>query len=156
MRTFLVAALTIALSPLAAQAQDADPMRDDVEEPPAVGVLSADQRAQLSLGGFRDYLERLREEDESLYRLLDPRLDGLEERNVIADVVFWTGTILAVGALVSAIPVHEEVGLDPALGLIVGGASTFLLAVIIQAFVRPNHDDLMRLIDLHDEQLGRR
>ena len=75
---------------------------------------------------------------------------------MIADVVFWTGTVLSVGALVSAIPVHEEVGLDPALGLIIGGASTFLLAVIIQAFIRPNHDDLMRLIDLHDQHLGRR
>ena len=47
-------------------------------------------------------------------------------------------------------------GLDPALGMIIGGASTFLLGVIIQAIIRPSHDDLVALIDLHDQRLGRR
>lgn len=148
--TVLAAATALALaSPAAAQ-------EDEALEPDGYVVLSADQRAQLSLGGFRDYLERVRDEDDSLYQLLDPRLDALEERDVIADVIFWTGTALSVGALVSAIPVHEELGLDPALGFIIGGASTFLLAVIVQAVIRPGQSDLFALMDLHDERLGRR
>ena len=124
-------------------------------------ALSADQRAQLSLGGFRAYLERTRDDDqEGLYQLLDPRLDDLESRETVADVVFWTATGLGVAAVAAGIPVfaeYEGQGLaDLGVGLIVGGASTFLLGLIIQAFVRPSHDDLVTLIDLHDEHLGRR
>ena len=148
----LVACLAFAAP---AAAQDSDPPAGALD-PEGYVALSADQRAQLSLGGFRDFLERVREDDTDLYGLLDARLDGLEERDTIADVVFWIGTGLAVGALVAAIPVHEELGLDPAVGFIIGGVSTFVLAVIIQAIIRPGHDDLTALIDLHDQLLGRR
>ena len=125
-------------------------------DPESYVALSADQQAQMTLGGFRGYLERVREDDAELYSLLDRRLDSLEERSTIADVVFWTGTALGAGALVSAIPVHEELGLDPAIGFIIGGVSTFVLGIIIQAILRPGHGDLMALIDLHDQRLGRR
>lgn len=140
------------LAPGVAAAQEEDDTLDPVSEM----ALSADQRAQLSLEGFRVYLERVREEDDALYQLLDPRLDALEERNTIADVIFWTGTGLAVASLGAAIPVHEELGLDAALGFIIGGVSTFLLGIVIQAVVRPGHSDLMALIDLNDQRLGRR
>ena len=149
---FVALALALWLLPDAALAQ----VEDEASDAERSVALSADQRAQLSLGGFRAYLERVREDDDSLYRVLDARLDELEERTTIADVIFWTGTILSVGALVAAIPVHEEVGLDPALGLVFGGVGTFLLAVIVQAIVRPGQSDLMALIDLYDERLGRR
>lgn len=119
-------------------------------------ALSADQRAQMSLGGFRSYLERTRASDPSLYDLIAPPLRGLEERETAADVIFWVATGLSVGALIAAIPVYEELGLDPAIGFLVGGASTFVLGLIVQAVVRPGHRDLMRLIDLYDERLGRR
>ncbi|MCA9609397.1 MAG: hypothetical protein KC619_27540 [Myxococcales bacterium] len=160
MRTLLTV-LCLSVIPLGAAAQDLpdDPVApDDDEALEADGyvALSADQRAQMSFDGFRSYLERIHDEDDGLYQLLDPRLDALEERNTIADVVFWTGTALAVGALVSAIPVHEELGLDPSLAFIFAGVGTFALAVIIQAIVRPGHSDLMQLIDLHDQRLGRR
>ncbi len=155
-----ITVLLLSLAPLSAVAQDDDRVvsPDDAEALEAEGyvALSADQRAQLSFDGFRAYLERVQDEDDGLYRLLDPRLDALEERNTIADVIFWTGTVLAVGALVSAIPVHEELGLDPSLAFIFAGIGTFAVAVIVQAIVRPGHSDLMRLIDLHDERLGRR
>lgn len=155
-----ITVLLLSLAPLSAAAQDDDRVvsPDDADALEAEGyvALSADQRAQLSFDGFRAYLERVQDEDDGLYRLLDPRLDALEERNTIADVIFWTGTVLAVGALVSAIPVHEELGLDPSLAFIFAGIGTFAVAVIVQAIVRPGHSDLMRLIDLHDERLGRR
>lgn len=155
-----ITVLLLSLAPLSAAAQDDDRVvsPDDADALEAEGyvALSADQRAQLSFDGFRAYLERVQGEDDGLYRLLDPRLDALEERNTIADVIFWTGTVLAVGALVSAIPVHEELGLDPSLAFIFAGIGTFAVAVIVQAIVRPGHSDLMRLIDLHDERLGRR
>lgn len=119
-------------------------------------ALSADERAQLSLGGFRRYLDRTREADPSLYRVLDARLEDLEYRETAADVVFWTTTGLGVAAAAAAIPIHLEVNEDLAIGLIVGGASTFLIGLIVQAIVRPGHADLMQLVDLYDEQLGRR
>lgn len=158
MRIVLATLLAIGLAPACALAQDdlelpTEPGDEELEGP---AVLSSDPRAHLSLGGFRGYLERLREDDDALYGILDPRLDALEERNTIADVIFWTGTALAVGALVSAIPVHEELGLDASLAFIFAGVGTFALAAIVQAIVRPGQSDLMALIDLHDQRLGRR
>ena len=125
-------------------------------DPESYAALSAYQLAQLNLDGFRGYLEHVRDDDEVLYGVLDRRLDGLEERVTIADVVFGVSLGLGAAALITAIPVHEEVGIDPALGLVVAGASTVLLGIIVQAIVRPGHGDLMALIDLHDHQLGRR
>lgn len=153
MRGIVIVACLAFAAPAAAQ--DPDPPTGALD-PDGYVALSADQRAQLSLGGFRGFLERIREDDTDLYRLLDARLDSLEERDTIADVVFWIGTGLAVGALGAAIPVHEELGVEPAVGFIIGGVCTFVLAVIIQAIVRPGHDDLMALIDTHDQLLGRR
>ncbi len=168
MRACLALTLTLAsvLGPSAAMAQLDDAALEGAADPSAEGddlgvALSADQRAQLSLGGMRQYLERIREpDDDGLYALLDPRLDALEEREVAADVVFWTGTALGVAAVAAGIGVFAEYqgqGLaDLGLGLMIGGASAFVLGLIIQAILRPGHDDLLRLIDLHDEHLGRR
>lgn len=129
-------------------------------DPDSYVALSADQDAQTSLSGFRAYLERTREADPRLYRVLDLRLDDLESRDTAADVVFWTATGLGVAAMIAAIPVYTELsndlGQDLAIGLLVGGASTFVLGLIIQAIVRPSHGDLVALIDLHDQHLGRR
>ncbi len=156
MRVFVAVTLGLSMivGPALASAQDIAP--GGALDPESYVALSADQRAQMSLGGFRGYLERVRQDDENLYSLLDTRLDELEERETIADVVFWTGATLSVGALVAAIPINDEFGLDASLGFIVGGAGAFLLTLIIQAILRPGHDDLMALIDLHDRQLGRR
>src|SRR5688500_12057023 len=74
-------------------------------DPESYVALSADDDAQLTLGGFRRYLERTRSYDQQLYRQLDPRLRGLEERELAADVIFWTATGLSIAALVTAIPV---------------------------------------------------
>ena len=125
-------------------------------DPHSYVSLSADQDAQLSLGGFRAYLERIREGDQDLYDALDPRLRGLEELDSTADIIFGAAVGLSLGALIAAIPVHEEVSQDIAYGLIIGGVSAFVLGVIIQAIVRPGHADLMGLIDLHDREAGRR
>ncbi|MGE0792288.1 MAG: hypothetical protein AB7S26_41830 [Sandaracinaceae bacterium] len=125
-------------------------------------ALSDDQLAQLSLSGFREYLERIHDDghDEGLYALLDPRLDELEGRALAADVIFWTATALGVAAVAVGIPVYTEVaaplGPDLGLGLMIAGASTFLVGLIVQALLRPGQGDLMRLIDMHDEHLGRR
>ncbi len=128
-------------------------------DPESYVALSADDQAQLTLGGFRRYLERIHATDAALYAELDPRLDELEGRETAADVIFWTGTGLGVAALIAAIPVYTELpDLDPGvtIGLVVGGLATFLLGVVIQAIVRPGHDDLVRLIDAHDAFVGRR
>ena len=157
--------LASGLAPGAASAQ-LDIERPEDREADQYAALSADQRAQLSLGAFRAYLERTREVDDGrLYRALDPRLDDLEERTLAADAVFWTGAGLSVAAVAAGIPLYAVFD-DPAsgdptlqdlgLGLMIGGAATFLVAVIIQAVLRPGQDDLVALIDLHDEQLGRR
>ncbi|MFK7985638.1 MAG: hypothetical protein AB8I08_06370 [Sandaracinaceae bacterium] len=141
------------------------PSASDLEEEPAAGspfdaesyvALSADQDAQESLGGFRRYLERTRESDTDLYRVLDARLDDLESSETVADVIFWTATGLGAASLIAAIPVHETLGLDPAIGFLIGGGGVFLLGVLIQAIVRPGRGDLVELIDLHDSRLGRR
>lgn len=149
--------LVLLLIPAPASAQLDDEGGREAEEYVA---LSADQRAQLSIGGFREYLERTREEDERLYEAIDPRLSDLESRELAADVIFWTATGLGVAAVAAGIPVYTEFQdrslADLGIGLMIGGASTFLLGVIIQAILRPNHDDLVAVIDLYDELLGRR
>lgn len=160
MRTIAIALCLAFAAPAAAQ-DDLPALPSGALDPESYVALSADQRAQMSLGGFRGYLERVREDDVQLYGILDVRLVVLEERETIADIIFWTATGLAAVSLITAIPVHEVLRdgpslADEALAFIIGGASAFLLGVIIQAIIRPGHDDLMALIDLHDHQLGRR
>lgn len=170
----LVTLATLFAAPACAQDADdgaatepveAEPVQARGEDPSASGspfdaesyvALSADQDAQESLGGFRTYLERTREADTDLYRVLDARLDDLESQATAADVIFWTATGLGAASLIAAIPVHETLGLDPALGFMIAGGGVFLLGVLIQAIVRPGRGDLVELIDLHDERLGRR
>jgi hypothetical protein len=148
-------AFLLALAPLTALAQ---PPSGGALDPESYAALSADDEAQLSLGGFRTYLDRIRTTDPALYADLDLRLDALQERDVIGDVIFGVGTGLGVAAAIAAIPVYTELedGTDLAIGLVIGGVSTFLLALIIQAIVRPSHGDLVALIDYHDELVGRR
>jgi hypothetical protein len=133
------------------------PAPDDAE---GYVSLSADDLAQLSLGGFRRYLNRIRATDAELFAQLDPQTAALEERDTVADVIFGTATSVSVAALVAAVPVYTEIGAptgsDVAIGLVVAGLSTFALGVIIQAIVRPGHSDLVALIDRHDELVGRR
>lgn len=155
----LLCALSAALfapHSVAAQSDDGPPSGGGVFDPASYDALSADQDAQLSLGGFRLYLERTRALDESLYAQLDPRLDDLEYRESAADVVFGVGGGLGLAALIAGIPVYTEANEDAGVALMVAGASTVALALIIQAIVRPGHGDLVALIDLHDERLGRR
>ncbi len=148
-------AFFLALAPLTALAQ---PPSGGALDPESYAALSADDEAQLSLGGFRTYLDRIRTTDPALYADLDLRLDALQERDVIGDVIFGVGTGLGVAAAIAAIPVYTELedGTDLAIGLVIGGVSTFLLALVIQAIVRPSHGDLVALIDYHDELVGRR
>ncbi len=148
-------AFFLALAPLTALAQ---PPGGGALDPESYAALSADDEAQLSLGGFRTYLDRIRTSDPALYADLDLRLDALQERDVIGDVIFGVGTGLGVAAAIAAIPVYTELedGTDLAIGLVIGGVSTFLLALVIQAIVRPSHGDLVALIDYHDELVGRR
>lgn len=129
---------------------------DGSEETDGYVALSADQEAQSSLTGFRAYLERTRDDDISLYETLDARLDGLEERIFVADVLFWTATAIGAATVLAAIPVLTEVDQDAGYAMMIAGASAFVLGVIIQAIVRPGHSDLLGLIDLHDRELGRR
>ena len=145
-------ALALAAAPAVASAQtESGPL-----SPESYATLSADADAQASLGGFRLYLERVREGDAELYAALDPRLRSLEERETISDVVFWSGFIVGLGLLGAAIPVAlEDVGLEPTIGLLVAGGSTLALAVLIAAIVRPGHADLVRLFEVHDRQIGR-
>ncbi len=156
MRTALVLMLVLAAS--SARAQDAP--SGGALDPESYATLSADEHAQLTLGGFRHYLERIRASDAALYAQLDPRTRDLEGRETAADVVFWTATGLGAAALIAAIPVYTELGdsggSDVAIGLLIGGLSAFVLGVVIQAIVRPGHQDLVRLIDYHDELVGRR
>ena len=151
-----VGALTLSAPALACAQSDAEPRGGGVFDAASYDALSADQEAQLSLGGFRLYLERTRDLDESLYALLDPRLDDLEYRESAADVVFGLGGGLGLAVAVAGIPVYTEVSQDAGVALLVAGASTAVLALIIQALVRPGHGDLVALIDMHDERLGRR
>ena len=126
-------------------------------DPESYAALAADDHAQLTLGGFRRYLERIEESDPLIYSTLDPRLDDLELRTLAADVVFGVTAGLGIAALVTAIPIETELDQsDAALGLLIGGLSMMLVGVIVQAIVRPSHGDLVRLIDLHDELVGRR
>lgn len=152
-RTALLAfALASALLPSAAHAQE------PLSEPERLGVLAADDEAHLSLGGFRLYLERIRPTDAAVYAELDPPLDGLQERELAADILFGVATGLGIATAAAAIPVYAELeqGEDLAIGLLIAGVSTFVLGVIIQAIVRPGHGDLLALIDRHDELVGRR
>lgn len=167
MRWLLLTAALLA-APAGAHAQDAPGVMEEGGAEPAGGALSAegyvalsaDQRAQISLDGLRAYLERTRASDEALYDALDPPLAELESRETTADVIFWTATGLSLAALIGAIPAYELAGedlrTDLAVGLLVGGVSTFVLGLIVQAILRPGHGDLVRLIDRHDELLGRR
>lgn len=150
--------LLFAASSARAQDEEAAPLGGALD-PESYVALSADEHAQLTLGGFRLYLERIRPTDAALYAQLDPRLRELEGRDAAADAVFWTATGLSVAALIASIPVYTEVegiGQDAAIGLIIGGVSTFVLGVVIQAILRPGHPDLVQLIDYHDELVGRR
>ena len=154
MRWFAMTVLLLA--PASASAQLLDSAETEEESQDSL-VLTGDDLAQLNLGDFRAYLERIRgAEDDGLYRLLDPRLDDLEGRETAADVIFWTSAGLGVAAVVAGIPVYEEVSQDAGIAMFVAGGGTFLLGVIIQAVLRPSHGDLLALIDLHDEHLGRR
>jgi hypothetical protein len=152
-----LALVCLCCAPSAAHAQQAPGGALEAE---GYVALSADEGAQQTLGGFRAYLERVRRDDLSLYRALDPPLDDLQWRDTIADVIFWTATGLAVAAVVTAIPIYTElrdqVGREPTIGLVIAGISTFVVGAIVQAIVRPTHGDLMALIDLHDQILGRR
>lgn len=148
-------------APGVAQAQSEDELvRAEDREAEQYVALSADQRAQMSLGAFRTYLERTREDDQRLYERLDPRLDELESREVAADVIFWSATGLGAVAVAVGIPLFSEYQneslADVGIGLMVGGAATFLLGIIVQAIIRPGQGDLMALIDMLDTQLGRR
>ena len=148
-----VFAVTLSLGGTAAAQEGAE----DGEMGGAYGAaLTDDEDAQWSLGGFRLYLQRIESSDPELYADLDPRLDDLETRETAADVIFWLGTGLGAAALLSAIPVHETLGLDPAIGFMIAGGSTFVLALIIQAIVRPGRGDLVQLIDRYDERVGHR
>lgn len=155
MRVLATLAFALSLAPLGAHAQAPS---GGALDPESYATLAADDEAQLTLGGFRGYLERIRPTDAALYAALDPRLDGLEERDVIADVIFGVGTGLGIALSVAAIPAYVELdgGEDVAIALVVAGVSTFVLGVVIQAIVRPGHGDLMALIDQHDELVGRR
>lgn len=149
--------LTTALcAMLAASSAHAQAMGSALD-PESYQALAADEDAQVSLGGFRRYLERIRESDALIYRQLDPRLDDLELRTVAADVVMGITIGLGVAALVTAIPIETELRqTDAAIGLLIGGLSAILVGVIVQAIVRPSHQDLVLLIDAHDELVGRR
>src|SRR5690606_2703816 len=85
MRVLATLAFALSLAPLGAHAQAPS---GGALDPESYATLAADDEAQLTLGGFRGYLERIRPTDAALYAALDPRLDGLEERDVIADVIF--------------------------------------------------------------------
>lgn len=163
MRTLASVLLLVSLaSPVAATAQSeggSDPTArhgGGVFDPASYASLTADDDAQLSLGGFRGYLERISESDPGIYRLLDPRLDDLEYRDSAADVVFGVSFGLGLAALGTSIPVYLEVGEEPGIGLIIGGLSAIVIGIVIQAIIRPGHQDLVALIDLHDERVGRR
>ncbi|HEY8429673.1 MAG TPA: hypothetical protein VIL20_14915 [Sandaracinaceae bacterium] len=158
MRSALVFA--VLLSAVPASAQDAPPPSGGALDPESYVALAADEDAQFTLGGFRRYLERIRASDAALYAALDPRLRDLEGRETAADAIFWTATGLSVAALVAAIPVYTELGEgvreEAAIGLVAGGLGAFVLGLVVQAIVRPGHQDLLLLIDRHDELVGRR
>jgi hypothetical protein len=163
MRTLASALLLASLaSPAAVMAQSgADegappPPAGGVFDPASYASLTADDEAQMTLGGFRNYLERISQSDPGIYRLLDPRLDDLEYRDTAADVVFGVSFGLGLAALGVSIPIYTEIGETPGIGLIVGGLSAIVIGIVIQAIVRPGHPDLVALIDLHDERVGRR
>lgn len=156
MRALLMIAVSLS-SPLGALAQTSEPAL----ESNGYVALSADDEAQSSLGGFRRYLERIHTNDAELYLALDPPLRELESRETWSDVVFWTATILAIGAMVAAIPiaVDSSISQDHTLiagTLIGGGGAIFVIGLLINAFLRPGHDDLQALVDRHDALVGRR
>ena len=124
-------------------------------DPTTYASLTADDEAQVSLGGFRLYLERIEESDPQLYGLLDPRLRDLEDRSTAADVVFGVSLGLAVAGALGAIPAYELAG-EEAIGVLLGSAGLLLIGAIVQAIIRPGHGELVALIDLHDERVGRR
>lgn len=145
--------------PAPASAQESPSAGGELDDAEGYAALSADDLAQLTLGGFRRYLERIRTTDAALYAELDPPTAAVEDQDRAADAVFWAATGLSAAALIAAIPIHTELGdsgSDVALALLVGGVSTFVLGAIIQAIVRPGHSELVRLIDRHDELVGRR
>jgi len=159
MRALLAALFVLSLFVVPTQTSAQE--REDREPGGALSMqnylaLSNDQEAQLSFGGFRSYLERVQHEEPELYSLLDERLDVLEDRETTADYVFGFGAVISTLSLIAAIPTHEVVGLDPALGFVVGGSAGLLITLIVQAILRPGHSDLMALIDAHDRSLGRR
>ena len=125
-------------------------------DPTTYASLTADDEAQVSLGGFRLYLERIEESDPQLYGLLDGRLRDLEDRSTAADVVFGVSLGLAVAGALGAIPAYELAGEEPAIGVLLGSAGLLLIGAIVQAIIRPGHGELVALIDLHDERVGRR
>jgi len=125
-------------------------------DPTTYASLTADDEAQVSLGGFRLYLERIEESDPQLYGLLDPRLRDLEDRSTAADVVFGVSLGLAVAGALGAIPAYELAGEEAAIGVLLGSAGLLLIGAIVQAIIRPGHGELVALIDLHDERVGRR
>ena len=125
-------------------------------DPTTYASLTADDEAQVSLGGFRLYLERIEESDPQLYGLLDGRLRDLEDRSPAADVVFGVSLGLAVAGALGAIPAYELAGEEPAIGVLLGSAGLLLIGAIVQAIIRPGHGELVALIDLHDERVGRR
>ena len=125
-------------------------------DPTTYASLTADDEAQVSLGGFRLYLERIEESDPQLYGLLDPRLRDLEDRSTAADVVFGVSLGLAVAGALGAIPAYELAGEEAAIGVLLGRAGLLLIGAIVQAIIRPGHGELVALIDLHDERVGRR
>ena len=113
-------------------------------------------RLAICLGGFRRYLQRIEESDPQLYRLLDPRLSELEERSTVADVVFGVSLGLSIAGAFGTIPAYEFAGEEAALGVALGSVGLLLVGAIVQAIIRPGHGDLVALIDLHDERVGRR
>lgn len=153
----MLSLLALGAAPAAAQDDGGDPApTGGALSAEGYVALSADERAQLSLDGFRRYLDRTRDADPSLYALLDPRLDDLEYREDVADVIFWTGTALGAAAIAAGIPVWTEVDQDAGIAMVAGGAGLFLVGLIVQAILRPGHGDLMAIVDLYDERLGRR
>jgi hypothetical protein len=161
----LLASLLLFVAPAAAQEIEDLPPVEDPDSPVSSGggldaegylVLSADQDAQASIGGFRRYLERVRPEDGALYALLDPPLADLERRERAANIVFGVGGTLGIGASLASIAVFSEVGDEAGWATLGAGLGVLAVTVVIQAILRPSFSELAALIDRHDRALGRR